>query len=88
MTATAERATNLPVAGNLRPRRVPAAPSPDYVIDVSRPAPPAGWRSLVLAPIELLALAWSVPALIMLLMLPVGLALAGAFWVGRFVFGQ
>jgi len=88
MTAIAERAASHTVAGNLRPRPVPATPPPAYVIDVSRPVPPFRWRSLVLPPIELLTLAWGVPALIMLLMVPVGLALAAAFWVGRFVLGQ
>ena len=87
MTATAQQAANHTVAPSLRPRRVPTGASPAYVIDVSRPVPPFRWSSLVLAPIELLALAWSVPVLISLLMLPVGLALAAAFWVGRFVFG-
>jgi hypothetical protein len=88
MTTLAQRAATHPLAGNLRPRRVPTAPSPDYVIDVSRPVAPFHWSSLVLAPIELLALAWSVPVIIMLLMAPVGLAIAIAFWVGRFVFGR
>jgi len=88
MTATAQQATDLTVAADLRPPRVPAGASPAYVIDVSRPVLPFRWSRLVLAPIELLALAWSVPVFITVLMLPVGLALAAAFWVGRFVFGQ
>ena len=88
MTASTQSAAHHTVAENLRPRRVPTAASPAYVVDVSRPVTPFGWRSLVLAPIEILALAWSVPVLIMLLMVPVGLAVAIAFWVGRFVFGQ
>ena len=88
MTAITHAVANLTVAENLRPRRVPTAASPTYVKDVSRPITPFRWSSLVQAPIELLALAWSVPVLVMLLMLPIGLALAGALWVSRFVFGQ
>ena len=87
MTASTQSAAHHAVAENLR-RRVPTAASPAYVVDVSRPVTPFGWKSLVLAPIEILALAWSVPVLIMLLMVPVGLAVAIAFWVGRFVFGR
>ena len=59
---------------------------PKYV-DVSRPVMPWRWRSSLQAPIELLALAWGIPLLIMLLMVPVGLALAAALWVARLVFG-
>jgi len=88
MTAITQAIANPAVAENLRPRRVPTAASPAYVVDVSRPVRPFRWRSLVLAPIELLALAWSVPVLIMLVMVPVGLALASVFLVGRFVFGR
>ena len=59
---------------------------PKYV-DVSRPVMPWSWRSSLQAPIELLALAWGIPLLIMLMMVPVGLALAAALWVARLVFG-
>ena len=54
-----------------------------YVLDVSRPAEPWRWTSVLLAPVELLGLAWSVPAIILLIVVPIGLALAGAFWLGR-----
>ena len=59
--------------------------SPKYVIDVSRPVTPWRWQSSLQAPIELLALAWGIPLLILLLIVPVGLALAGALWIGRLV---
>ena len=59
---------------------------PKYV-DVSRPVTPWHWRSSLQAPIELLALAWGIPLLILLLIVPVGLALAAALWVARLVFG-
>jgi hypothetical protein len=58
---------------------------PKYVVDVSRPVTPWRWQSSLQAPIELLALAWGIPLLILLLIVPVGLALAGALWIGRLV---
>ena len=58
---------------------------PKYVVDVSRPVTPWRWQSSLQAPIELLALAWGIPLVVLLLILPVGLALAGALWIGRFV---
>jgi hypothetical protein len=36
----------------------------------------------------LLALAWSVPVIILLIMVPIGLALASALWLGRLVLGR
>ena len=60
---------------------------PKYVVDVSRPVTPWRWQSSLQAPIELLALAWGIPLIILLLILPVGLALAAALWVGRLVAG-
>ena len=58
---------------------------PKYVVDVSRPVTPWRWQSSLQAPIELLALAWGIPLVILLLIVPVGLALAGALWIGRLV---
>jgi hypothetical protein len=60
---------------------------PKYVVDVSRPVTPWRWTSSLQAPIELLALAWGIPLLILLLIVPVGLALAAALWIGRLVVG-
>ena len=60
---------------------------PKYVVDVSRPATPWRWTNSLQAPIELLALAWGIPLLILLLIVPVGLALAAALWIGRLVVG-
>jgi hypothetical protein len=60
---------------------------PKYVVHVGRPDTPWRWQSSLLAPFELLALAWSVPVLVLLLMAPVGLALSGALWVARLIFG-
>ena len=58
---------------------------PKYVVDVSRPVTPWRWQSSLQAPIELLALAWGIPLVILLLIVPVGLALAGVVWIGRLV---
>ena len=58
---------------------------PKYVVDVSRPVTPWRWQSSLQAPIELLALAWGIPLVILLLIVPVGLALAAALWIGRLV---
>ena len=60
---------------------------PKYVIDVSRPVTPWRWQSSLQAPIELLALAWGIPLIILLLIVPVGLAVAGVLWVVRLVAG-
>jgi hypothetical protein len=54
-----------------------------YVVDVSRPSPPWSWRSVLLAPLELLVVAWSVPVVILLIAAPIGLAIAVLLWLGR-----
>ena len=68
-------------------RRIPENPGPvttqSYVVDVSRPSPPWSWRSVVLAPLELLVVAWSVPVVILLIAAPIGLAIAAFLWLGR-----
>ena len=56
-------------------------------MDASRSTTPWRWTSILLAPVELLALAWSVPFLILLIMVPIGFTLATVLWVGRQVFG-
>ena len=40
-----------------------------------------------MAPLELLALAWTAPVVILLLMLPIGLAVALMLWVIRLIRG-
>ena len=56
------------------------------VVDVSRPTPPRRWQDM-LAPFELLGLAWSVPILVLAVMLPIGALAAVAVWIGRQIFG-
>jgi hypothetical protein len=65
------------------PRSALTPDSPSYVIDVSRPVAPRRWTAMVMAPVELLAVAWTAPLVILLLMLPIGIAVALAVWVAR-----
>jgi hypothetical protein len=65
-----------------------SSPSRMSVIDVSRPVVPWSWKDLFLAPVELLALAWSVPVLILLVLVPFGLLIAGSLWLVRVMFGS
>ena len=43
---------------------------------------------MCLAPLELLALAWGVPLLVLLALLPFGLVSAGAVRLGRMILGS
>jgi hypothetical protein len=43
---------------------------------------------VLLAPVELLALAWGVPLLVLLALLPFGLVIAGAIRLGRMILGS
>jgi hypothetical protein len=70
--------------GDDNPMPRPAVPPP-YGVNVSRPLKPWRWTSVLLAPVELLALAWSIPVIILLIMVPIGLALAGALWLARLI---
>ena len=58
------------------------------VIDVSRPLVPWNWRDVLMAPMQVLALAWGVPLLVFLALLPFGLMIAAAVWVGRMILGN
>jgi hypothetical protein len=59
--------------------------TPSYVVDVSRPAAPRRWTAAVMAPLELLAIAWTTPLVILLVMLPIGLVVALALWLVRLI---
>jgi hypothetical protein len=82
-----ERAAGLvaPSTDGSAERTPPAAPL-RAVLNVSRPLQSWRWTSALLVPFELLAVAWSVPLAILLVMMPVGLALAAVVWVGRQIF--
>ena len=57
--------------------------TPSYVVDVSRPSTSWSWRAVLLAPLELLVVVWSVPVVILLIAAPIGLAIAVFLWLGR-----
>ena len=57
---------------------------PAYLVDVSRPDQPWRWRDVLRTPFELLALAWSVPFVILLIGIPIALVVAFIYSVGRF----
>ena len=57
----------------------------DYIIDVSRPVPPWRWTSVVLALVELVAVAWSVPFIVLSIGIPIVLVLALLHQIGRFL---
>jgi hypothetical protein len=57
--------------------RVPAS-----VLDVSRPVQSWRWTSVPVAPLELVVVAWSVPFMMLGVMVPVGLALSSLLWLG------
>ena len=59
------------------------ATTPSYVVDVSRPSTPWSWKSVLLAPLELLMVAWSVPVVILLIAAPIGLGIAALLGLGR-----
>jgi anti-sigma-K factor RskA len=59
--------------------------TPDCIIDVSRPVLPWRWTSVVLAPVELVAIAWSVPFVILSVGIPFVLVVALVHQVGRFI---
>jgi hypothetical protein len=58
------------------------------VINISPAVVPWSWRDVLLAPVELLALAWGVPLLVLLALLPFGLVIAGAIRLGRMILGS
>ena len=57
----------------------------DDTVNVSRPVMPWRWSSMLLAPLELLAVVWAIPFVILLLGLPVVLVVASIYWLGRLV---
>ena len=65
-----------------------AARGPDYVVDVSRPDVPWRWTGVLAAPLEGLALAWSIPFVVLLCGLPLVLLVALIHWVGRLALNQ
>ena len=88
VTATVAANTIRPPHPVLVTRRIPEnlgrpVTTPSYVVDVSRPSTSWSWRAVLLAPLELLVVAWSVPVVILLIAAPIGLAIAVFLWLGR-----
>ena len=77
-----------PVTEELVPRGVAAPASPAYVVNVGRPRPRGAPVRFLLAPLELLAVAWSVPLLFLALMVPVGLLVTTIVWAVGLVLHQ
>ena len=48
------------------------------------PLRPWRWTSVLLASVELLAVVWSLPFVILLIGIPIALAVALVHWVGRY----
>ena len=64
---------------------LPPVVVPSYVIDVGRAVKSWRWTSVLLAPLELLAVIWAIPFVILVAGLPVVLLVASIYWLGRFV---
>jgi hypothetical protein len=69
-------------------RTTAAAASPTSDAGVTRPSRLRRAADILQVPFELLALAWSIPVVILLIMVPIGLALAVVLWLGRLVFSS
>jgi hypothetical protein len=68
--------------------RTTAAASPTSDAGVTRPSRLRRGADILQVPFELLALAWSIPVVILLIMVPIGLALAVVLWLGRLAFSS
>ena len=71
-----------------RRRTTPAAAWPTSDAGVTRPSWLRRGADILQVPFELLALAWSIPVVILLIMVPIGLALAVVLWLGRLAFSS
>lgn len=84
-TVVTDRLGGLVYKPSIRPQRAvePNTRVADYVVDVSRPLLPWRWTSMLRAPLELLAVVWSVPLLILLVGSPLVLAVALVYRIVR-----
>jgi hypothetical protein len=82
----------LPQGQRARPARVAASPdaagnpAPAYAVNVSRAEVPGSWTSMLTAPFELLAVAWTVPVLMLLVAVPIALLVALLLRIARLAF--
>lgn len=63
----------------------PLAVAPAYARDVTPTIRPWRWTGLLTVPLEMLAVVWSIPVVITLIMLPIGLAVGAVLWLGRLI---
>jgi hypothetical protein len=72
---------------SLRPQRVVESGTrvADYIVDVSRPVQPGRWPDALLQPLQLLAVVWCIPFVIILVGTPFVLGIALLYRTGRVV---
>ena len=58
---------------------------PSYVVNVSVPDAPRRWTNVILIPLELLAVAWTTPFVILAVGIPLAFALSLLDGIGRFL---
>lgn len=69
------------------PRERPYAGGRGGIIDVSRPAVPWRWRTVVADLLSIVAVAWSFPVVVLAVGTPVALAIVLLLWSGRRILG-
>lgn len=92
MSATAtfpihQRGSPAMASGHIADREPPYSAARGGVIDVSRPARPWRWRTVMTDALSLVAVAWSVPLVVLVVGTPIALAIVLLLWVGRQVLG-
>jgi mannose/fructose/N-acetylgalactosamine-specific phosphotransferase system component IIC len=58
---------------------------PSYVVSVSRPEVAWRWTSVILIPLEILAMAWTAPFVILAVGIPIAVAVSLLNGIGRFL---
>ena len=53
-----------------------------------RPVHPWRWTNVLVAPLELVAVAWCVPLVMLAVIAPVGLSIASLLWLGRLIISR
>lgn len=77
----------LAVTSQLIPGKLLPRPPAAGTVNVDRPSVPWRATSVLMMPLELLAVVWAVPLVILLIMAPIGLVIAAALWAGRMLLG-
>lgn len=82
-----QRGSPAPASGHSGARERLYAAGRGGVIDVSRPAQPWRWRTVMTDALSLVAVAWSVPLVVLAVGTPIALAIVLMLWVARRVLG-